>query len=104
MADAVVNGKPDVLRGYLADDFSYAGLSRDDIVRRVIQTTKAYDVADIHTFNYDVEELDRSQGTAKIFFRANVDGGRYLCACRADFRLIGEQWKMQKIEAFNPVV
>src|SRR5438045_3974718 len=35
MADAVVNGNFDTLRAHLADDFTYAGASREEVVQGV---------------------------------------------------------------------
>src|SRR5438105_1997064 len=68
MANAVVEGKADVLLKHLANDFQFQGRQRQDLVDGIARGAKLYRVSNVVISGFDVEEWqDRS---AKVFFRA----------------------------------
>lgn len=102
MADAVATGKADLLRSHLTEDFDFNGRKRAEAVKHAIDLAKANGVTDINIWGWEVEKIDRAEGTAQVWFGVSAEGKPY-CRCRAYFRLIEDHWKMHKIEVFNLV-
>lgn len=107
MADAVVEGKAEVLLKHFAKDFKFQGRSRENVAQGVTSAARQHGVNDIHLYQFQVEEISRSKGTATMFFRATAYGGQeslYMAACRAYFVLEGDQWRLKEVRFYNPVV
>jgi hypothetical protein len=107
MAELVVARKPDELFRYVASDFRYKDMNREQFHDRVQQAMKAHHVQDIYVWDFEIERLSRPMLRAKVNFRASVDatdGGTYMVLIRADFVLEGDTWKIQTMKLFNPVV
>lgn len=102
MADAVVTGKEDVLLGHWADDFQFQGINREPLAKAATRTAKHFKVDHIRIWGWQVDNVDRKAGTADVNFGATAEGKPY--RFRGRFRLVGDQWKLQRIDAFNPLV
>ena len=106
MADAVVEGKADVLLKFLANDFTYEGRKRELIAEGIAKAAKKYQVYDITISGFQIEDL--SDRAATVFFRAmahsRVDERPYFAASRGSFIKENGQWKLREVRFFNPVV
>jgi len=106
MANAVIEGKRDVLQQNLANDFELQGIKRQDLVPAAMRNAKDYQVTDIVISSFDVEELKDT--TAKVYFRGTVhsktEGRPFLLGCRGFFVKENDQWKLKEIRFYNPLV
>ncbi len=106
MADAVRAGKPDEAFRHFSADFHFQHLKREEFCRRAAKVIRSQRVSDLHLWDFDIEELDRAKGTARVAFRARatLEGDRpNLALCRLHFRLEGGQWRLLNLQLFNPV-
>jgi hypothetical protein len=97
MAEAVVAGDVDRLFKFVARDFRYKTMERDDLYRSVQMTIKQYKIKEIYVWEFEFENVSRAQGRAKVNFNARVDGqgGTGLFLVKSDFTLEGDLWKMK---------
>jgi hypothetical protein len=106
MADAVVEGKTDVLLKYFANDFEFQGCKRQDLANGVMRGAKQYKVKEIVISAFDVEELQERLAT--VYFRATVYHGAedrpYMPACRVVFVKENDQWRVKEVRFYNPLV
>ena len=107
MAEAVVNGRADILDKHLASDFIYHGSRRQDAIDGILRAAKVYQVREVRIFNFEV--LDQQERTIRVFFRAAAHGPRDdrsfpPVACRALFVKDGEHWRMKEARFYNPLV
>jgi hypothetical protein len=106
MAEAVVEGKADVLLNYFAGDFEFQGRKRKDLADGVVRGAKQFQVTEIVISAFDVEELKDLRAT--VFFRATVrhrgEDRPYLVACRASFVKENERWRVREVRFYNPLV
>lgn len=106
MAAGVQEGKPEEVFRYFSADFRYEHLKKEEFRQRAAKVIRRQRVRDLHLWDYDVEELDRSAGTARVAFRvrAMLEGDRpHLALCRLHFRREGGQWRLLGLQLFNPV-
>jgi hypothetical protein len=73
MAEAVVQGKKEVLLKFLTDDFSFKGQTRGEAIDEAIREVKAFKVSEIAILQFDVEEW--KEQSAKVYVRARVRHG-----------------------------
>jgi hypothetical protein len=106
MADAVVEGKADVLLNHFAGDFEFQGRKRKELADGVVRRAKQYQVSEIVISAFDVEELKDLRAT--VFFRATVhsrgEDRPYLVACRASFVKENDRWRVREVRFYNPLV
>jgi hypothetical protein len=106
MADAVAEGKKEILLKHLAKDFAFQGQQREVLAESAIQAAKQHQVYDIHIFGFDVEELHEQ--TAKVYFRASAHARKVdrpdIVGCRGFFIKENGQWKLKELRLYNPVV
>ncbi len=106
MAAAVVNADREQLFRYVAPDFQFQTMNRDDLYRVVENGVKQHQVKDVYVSQIEVEELSRPERRAKVNFLARVDSadGQRLFLLKTDFTLDGDVWKIKTMKLYNPLV
>jgi hypothetical protein len=106
MADAVVEGKADVLLKHWAKDFEFQNQKGEKLAEAVVLGAKRYKVREIVISSFNVEEL--TDQTARVYFLVTVhhpgEETFYPLACRGSFIKENRQWKLRDVQFFNPVV
>ena len=106
MADAVVAGDTNTLMKYVATNFRYKGMTRDQVEKMVLGSAKRFRVSEIVITNLQVPELSREARKAKVEFQATVhnpDGPRPF-HLKTEFVLEEETWKIKTFAIFNALI
>lgn len=106
MAAGVENGKPEEVFRYFAKDFRFADMKKEDFCARAARAIRTWRVQQVHLWDFDVEEVNRTKGTARVAFRVRTTfaGGEiHFALCRTQFRLEDDQWRLLGFQLFNPV-
>lgn len=107
MADAVQAGKVDELFKYISKDFDHKGITREKLYEEARQSIQRNQIKSVHISNFNVDEVSRSQRTAKTRFRVSASGAgerTFIFVTQADFVLEGDQWKLKAVRFYNPLV
>jgi hypothetical protein len=108
MAQAVEEGKVDDLFKYISNDFQYKGMTRKELYDKAQLAIRLHKVNEIRISDFRVEELSRTNKTAKTRFRVSAWAAGveqpYLFITQADFVLEGNQWKLKTMRFYNPLV
>jgi hypothetical protein len=108
MAQAVNDNRPANIVRHLARDFSYQGVTRESAEAAIGNAIRDSGVTFVQVWNFDVEELSRPEGKARIAFltRADLRGGQATAPlwCRADFVLEDGQWRLKGFNFYNGFV
>jgi hypothetical protein len=108
MANAVVDGKVDDLFKHISNDFQYKGMTRKELYEKSQAAILLHKVKEVHIANFDVQELSRTNKTAKTRFRVSAQAAGvdrpYFFVTQADFVLEGDQWKLKSMRFYNPLV
>jgi hypothetical protein len=106
MAQATLDHDANKLQGYLAPDFVFQGLKRKEAAESVTQRAAAAKVTDFHIWDFEINELSRSTGKAKVSFGLTVHlagGETRMLRCRANFVFANGRWLLQSFQVYNPV-
>lgn len=106
MANATLEKRPDMLRTYLSQDFTYQSLRRTDVAEKVVGAALTYRVTGFYISDFQVEEVSRKEGRARVSFRLRIDAesGVRPFLCKAEFVLETDRWGLSKFDLYNPFV
>ncbi len=108
MADAVVRKDLPAFFQHVARDFRYKQMTRDQVGQVIAATVDQYKITEIKVWEFELEDVSRSNGSARGHFKTSVfgkDGLLGVVYCIARFTLEDGQWKLRAIElrdARNP--
>lgn len=101
MAQASVQQKPDVLFRYLARDFKFGSLGRDELHQRISRQVQVHKVHGVHLWDQRVK-VEGTQGEVVFNFRADAeDDKKFIASAKAKFVKEDGTWKMKSVEVYS---
>jgi hypothetical protein len=106
MAAVAHTRDPASLRANLADDFNFHGMTKDDFLRAAEGRIRSGEVRDVLVWDFDhgaIAEPDRRELVFLLKVKTTWTRDELFFRCLATFmRGADGQWRMQRIELFDP--
>jgi hypothetical protein len=100
MAAATIANDREALFRYVASDFAFGTLKRDDLYQRTSKSVQGFRVKDIRLTDQRVE-LNGDKAQVAFDFNAFADDGNLPASAKATFVREAGVWKMQRLEVYH---
>jgi hypothetical protein len=100
MAAATIANDRESLFRYVANDFSFGTLKRDELHQRISKSVQGFRVKEIKLTDQRVE-LSGDKAQIEFDFNAVADGGNLPASAKATFVREAGAWKMQRLEVYR---
>ncbi|MBM4067471.1 MAG: hypothetical protein FJ271_00795 [Planctomycetes bacterium] len=106
MARGVEEGDPEKVFRHFSKQFRHDNSDGATARARIAAAIRARRVSAIGISSFDAEQLSRADRKARVTFLVSfdADGHRHMFRARLEFALEGDDWRLTRVQLFNPVV
>lgn len=106
MARGVEEGDPEKVFRHFSREFRHENMDGATSRDRIAAAIRTRRVSAIGISSFEAEQLSRADRKARVTFLVSfdADGQRHLFRVRLEFALEGEDWRLTRVQLFNPVV